>query len=198
MQTARDQLNRRSRFTRSSRSPGMKLSDRDLRVLLALTRYRYLPSSYLCRLVGGNATTLKWRLRELFDAALVLRPAVQWQVPDALCAPVIYELSHCGYERLRDLGLITDDQRGESSSISHFWHGLLVSELMATFEIAVRETKGLELITEGEIVSRLASRRGRGRPSQPTCLSDRGPLSHPGRPVWHPLTGWGDALRLGS
>lgn len=157
MQAARDQLNRRSRFSRSPRSPRMKLSDRDVRVLLALTRYRYLPSSYLCRLVGGNATTLKWRLRELFDAGLVLRPANQWQLVDTLSAPVIYELSRSGFERLRDLGLVADGQRASTSASSHFWHALLVSELMASFEIAIRETEGLELIAEAEIVSRLAT-----------------------------------------
>lgn len=157
MQTARDRLNRRSRLIRSPRSPRMKLADRDVRVLLVLTRYRYLPSSYLCRLVGGNATTLRWRLRELFDAGLVLRPAVQWQLADALCAPVIYELSRSGFERLRELGVTAEGQRGGASSSSHFWHAVLVSELMASFEIAVRETEGLELIAEAEIVARLAT-----------------------------------------
>jgi len=74
---ALDTMNRRSRFTRSARSSALRLSPRDIAILLALFRYRYLPSTYLHCLVGGSGTTLRLRLRELFDAGLVLRPVGQ-------------------------------------------------------------------------------------------------------------------------
>ena len=153
-----DQLNRRSRFQPTSRSSHLRLAERDVRLLLALSRYRYLSSAVLHQLVGGSATTLKWRLRELFDAGLLFRPAAQWELANAMHTPTIYEISAPGRKRLEELGLTPDVSTRTSTSSKHFWHTALVCELMAIIEIDVRLGTDLTLISEHEILARLDAR----------------------------------------
>lgn len=154
-----DTLKRRSRFARTPRSAMLRLSPRDVAILRALHKYRYLRSTHIHGLVGGSATTLRWRLRELFDAGLLARPPRQWDVVDALYVPVVYELTAVGVRRLQDLNVLSEGasaHRGATSE-SHFRHSLMVCEVMCDLEIAVSHTAGLAYIGEDEIVERLAS-----------------------------------------
>jgi hypothetical protein len=153
-----DTLKRRSRFTRSPRSAMLRLSPRDVAILLALYRYRYLRSTHIHELVSGSATTLRWRLRELFDAGLVARPLRQWEAIDALYVPVVYELTVKGLRRLQDLGVLSARAalHGGPTSESHFRHSLMVCETMCDLEVEVRHTAGLAYIGEDEILERLA------------------------------------------
>ena len=136
----------------------LRLAPRDVAVLRTLLRYRYLSSTLLHRLVGGSATTLRWRLRELFDAGLVDRPSEQWQLANALHIPAIYELGTAGRARLVELGVLTKaDMPSRSARNRNFWHSALCSEMMASIEAEVTEDEELSLILEAEILERLPS-----------------------------------------
>lgn len=136
----------------------LRLSSRDVAILLALYRYRYLRSTHIHELVGGSATTLRWRLRELFDAALVARPPRQWEAANALYVPAVYELTVAGVRRLQDFDVLSPGATSHHGvrSDGHFMHSLLVSQVMVGFELGVRAIAGLSLIGEDEILGRLA------------------------------------------
>jgi len=158
--SAVDQSNRRSRFQPTPRSSYLRLGERDVRLLTALSRYRYLSSASLHQLLGGSATTLKWRLRELFDAGLLSRPAWQWELANAMHTPAIYELSARGRKRLEELGLVLTARALASTGTRHFWHTALVCELMAAVEVDIQMSAELTLITEQEILARLDAKDG--------------------------------------
>lgn len=68
----------RPRHKRSGNPPPFQLTDRDLEILRAVTRYRFLHSGHIRRLIPGSAKNLSNRLKGLFEHAYLDRPDCQY------------------------------------------------------------------------------------------------------------------------
>jgi len=72
---------------------------------------------------------------------------------------MVYELSGAGPKRLQEHHVVspaTSAARGRSGEV-HFRHALLVSQMMASFEIGVAQVPGHALIREEDVLDRLAN-----------------------------------------
>ena len=126
------------------------ITDRDVeRIFLPLARYRYLPADYLQALGGGSLDYLVNRLALLARKpnGYVARPQQQRANASANCRRQIYELSEKGVRLMHERGLICERSRAPSS----FAHELMICQLMASFELGIRET-GTQLITWTDIL----------------------------------------------
>src|SRR5208337_1684652 len=73
----RSQPFRRPRFRRVETPPPFQLTARDLAILHAVARYRFLSSTLIVSLVGGSPQQILRRLRLLFHHGYIDRPTSQ-------------------------------------------------------------------------------------------------------------------------
>ena len=135
---------------KSGRPKVAVITERDIeRILVPLSRYRYLPADYISALAGGSLDYLVNRLTLLTRKpnCYLTRPPQQRANASANCRRQIYELSDRGSRILQERGL--SHQR--SRTPTNFAHELMTCQLMASFEIGARET-GVRLITWPEIL----------------------------------------------
>lgn len=152
-----DTIARRSRIRRTRTGKRIELTTRDLDIFRALARYRYLPSTYIHAFAGGaSETRFKERLGDLFHEGYLNRPNQQWQFAGALYQPAVYESGE-GARRIR-----CDHDDGEygactflaSNAHRQFAHSLMICELLASLELAVRSHPNLRFIGWPEILAR--------------------------------------------
>lgn len=149
-------VRRRSRMQRQATCKTIELSARDHSVFDVLSRYRYMRSTYLHAFAGGaSQTRFVERLGALYhDGAYIDRPAAQWECADARARPAVYELAKRGEEILRSQpGYVTADKTGSGP----FRHALLSCEVVASIELAIRETEGVRFVPWREIQARSGS-----------------------------------------
>jgi hypothetical protein len=142
---------RNSRWTRSPTFGARKtahLSPHDIAIFAVLARYRYLPADYINALVDGNFKHLIHRLNVLSRTPnlFVDRPQQQRANANANHRPLIYELDERGARVLQERGFEYERTRPPAS----FAHGLMVCQIMASFELGARRT-GARLITWDDI-----------------------------------------------
>jgi len=148
---------RRSRIRRTRTGKRLALTPRDIDIFRAVSRYRYLRSTYLHAFVGGaSETRFKERLGDLFHEGYLDRPSQQWQFADALHAPVVYESGEGARRALCESGIAVDEPRTLLAQTAHrqFQHSLMICELLASLEIATRGVPGLGFIPWSEVLAR--------------------------------------------
>ena len=126
------------------------VTERDVqRIFLPLARYRYLPADYLHAFAGGSLDYLVNRLALLARKpnSYVSRPLQQRANASANCRPQIYELAEKGIRLMHEWGLMDSRLRAPAN----FPHELMTCQLMASFELGVRETAN-RLITWADIL----------------------------------------------
>jgi len=141
---------RRSRLHRKSRSTPIELTLRDLEIFKLLNRYRYLRSNFIHAFVGGNKIALIKRLGFLYHEGYLDRPAQQWQAINARYMPAAYELGVKAMQALRANGISVG-----SLPSTQFQHSMMVCDILASIELAVRANPLLRLITWNEIVDKM-------------------------------------------
>jgi hypothetical protein len=148
--------NRRSRVRRTSTGKRIALTARDLSIFRALSRYRYLRSTYLHAFAGGaSETRFKERLGDLFHEGYLNRPDQQWQFANARCLPAVYEIGNAAERVLRESGDIPSGSRTYLAKNAHrqFAHTLLICDVLASIELGAG-TAGLRFIGWSEILAR--------------------------------------------
>ena len=126
-------------------------TERDIKILQLLVRYRYLPSDYIHAFVGGNEKALTRRLNLLSRKPnlYLTRPQQQRQNADANYRRLIYQLDERGSRALRERGLAF-----LSKSYHHnFAHELMVAQITASIELGTRENGNIRLITWPEVLA---------------------------------------------
>lgn len=149
---------RQSRFDRRKPRENLTLSNFDVRIFLALHNHRYLRSSYLHALVGGEITYFKERVRDLYRAKFIMRTPEQRIYANVLNRPIVYELDHKGEEVLKAMGLWLHDLKKSKRDPHHeFLHDLGVNDASASIEIAaaaagytIRHTQ--QVLTKGSFL----------------------------------------------
>jgi len=151
---------RRSRMRRQRTGKRLELSPRDFEIFKLLDRYRYLRSSYLYAFVGGKSETrFKERLGDLYhDGGYLDRPREQWLLANCRYAPVVYTLSDSGQRMLREHRGASAEQpllnEGRPGACRQFAHALMISEVLALFELGARRDPKLRFISWREILAK--------------------------------------------
>jgi hypothetical protein len=151
---------RRSRMSRAGVGKRIELSPRDLELLKLLGRYRYLRSNFLYAFLGGaSEKRFKERLGHLYhDGGYINRPSQQWEFANCRYMPAVYELDRAGERILREYGsdspssFLSAGRCGKPSR--QFTHTLMVSEILASIELAVRAVPHLRFISPQEVIAR--------------------------------------------
>jgi hypothetical protein len=146
---------RRPRFERAAVA-GMVLTPRDLQILRAVHRHRLLRSTHLIALLDGSRQTTLRRLQLLFHHGYLDRPAAQLDWYAKGSEPLVYALGNRGAAVLAAEGERSGALRWESRTVSRqfFRHTLAVAEVIVAFEVACRDTEGVEFIRPEEVLAR--------------------------------------------
>lgn len=151
---------RRSRMRRVATDKRLQITERDIEVLRLLGRYRYLRSSHLHALAGGQShKRFIERLGHLYhEGGYVDRPAQQWQAINARYMPAVYELVDAGEQLLVELGAANRNlspllRKGRHGAIRQYRHDLMICDILASIEIGIRATGSLRFVSWPEILA---------------------------------------------
>jgi hypothetical protein len=135
----------------------LSITPRDIAIFELLSRYRYLRSTYIHAFVGGGSQTrFKERLGAFFHESYLNRPAQQWQFADARHSPAIYEVGPGARRVLRELESAGPTPTTSLAPTEHrqFLHALMICEILASFELAARNSQDKRFIGWPEILAR--------------------------------------------
>jgi hypothetical protein len=148
---------RRSRMRRTRTGKRLELTARDFEIFRLLHHYRYLRSTYIHAFVGGaSATRFKERLGDLFHEGYIDRPSQQWELANARCRPAVYESGGGSFQTPAAYDAGSDDAVTFLAGTAHrqFLHSLMICEIMASLDIAIRSDPCLRFIAWPEILRR--------------------------------------------
>ena len=141
------------------------LTDRDLDILRALYRYRYLRATQLVALLKPKSEKrFIERLGDLYhEAGLVDRPTAQWRRFDARYQPIVYELSRKGLRLLQADGelpprSVTFSFGGRQTAAPQFDHAMMIVDALVGVELEVRDIPGKRFVPVDEILARMPAR----------------------------------------
>lgn len=153
----------RPRRTRSDNPPPFQLTDRDLDILRAVARYRFLDSGHIRQLIAGSDKNIANRLKGLFEHAYLDRPECQYDFyrPGGGSSLAVYALSDKGAR-------ILNHHDGHASGPRVSWahknrqvgrpfleHTLAISEFAIGLSVAVAANPVVDLCDGPELVTRL-------------------------------------------
>lgn len=142
------------------------ITARDVEILKALHRHRYLQSDDIHALVGGSYVSIRKRLNLLSRKPnlLINRPHQQRENANANYTRLVYELDTAGATILREQGLSVPPKTHHRN----FPHELMVNRIMASIEIGAREASARLIRWPDIIASENMPRRTReaNRPTQ--------------------------------
>lgn len=152
---------RRSRFRRAPTGKRLFLTERDLAILHALYRYRYLRATQLVALLRPRSEKrLIERLGDLYhDAGLIDRPPAQWRRFDAQYQPLIHELSPKGVRYLETCGplparAVTFARKDRAGTTPQFDHAMMIVDALVEAEIAALAANDQRFVPVDEILAR--------------------------------------------
>jgi len=135
----------------------LELTARDIEIFKLLGRYRYLRSTYIHAFVGGaSEKRFKERIGDLFHEGYIDRPEQQWEYARARYLPAVYESGAGATRALHEAGIAIDDPRTFLAATAHrqFHHSLMICEVLASLDVAVRADPHLRIIAWPQILAR--------------------------------------------
>jgi hypothetical protein len=147
---------RRSRMRRTRAGKRIELTSRDIEIFKLLRQYRYLRSTYIHAFVGGaSETRFKERLGDLFHEGYIDRPERQWEMSNCRHRPVIHELGSGGTRILGEQEVV-EECRTWLGAAAHrqFLHSLMICEVLASLDLAMRADPRLRFIAWPEMLTR--------------------------------------------
>lgn len=141
---------------RTSLGKRLALTPRDFAIFRALSRYRYLRSTYLHRFSGGaSETRFKERLGDLFHEGFLDRPSKQWEFYEARLQPVVYALG----KRAQACSEVGDVLSERCTYLAHgaerqFRHATQICDCLASIELAAIDHQQLRFVPWSEILAR--------------------------------------------
>ena len=131
----------RPRRKRSDNPPPLQLTNRDLDILRAVARYRFLNSGHIRRLIPGSEKNLANRLKGLFEHAYLDRPQCQYDFyrPGGGSSLAVYALADKGARLLTHHdGVYVGDRVSWAQKNKHVGRPFLEHTLaIADFAVAV-------------------------------------------------------------
>lgn len=130
---------RKPRFKRVTDIDRLLLTERDLGILSAVGRHRFLQSHHLLKLLPGSRQHLIRRLGRLFHAGFLDRPVQQLYVRDKIGQMIAYCLTTRGLKALSEHASYPvpslPSQKGTTAALS-LAHSLRVTDVMVAMEAA--------------------------------------------------------------
>ncbi|MGD9784075.1 MAG: replication-relaxation family protein [Hyphomicrobiaceae bacterium] len=160
------------RLTRPTAPPGLRITERDIAILIAVARFRFLTSQQIARLVGGSAQAMLVRLKLLFYHALLDRPSHQHSQLamffDEGNRPLVYGLGRKGARLLAELGFAVDGRldwttKNARATGQFLAHTIEIADVMIEIDLAVRAEAHLRLIDHHDLVPYFPAERRRLR-----------------------------------
>ena len=154
--------NYRPRRRRSGTPPPFQITPRDLDILRAVARYRFLNSRHITMLVSGSAKNIRNRLKGLFEHGLLDRPECQYDFyrPGGGSSLAVYALADKG-------ALLLDRASGASHNRRLAWsqknraagrpfleHALAVADFAVDLHAAIAGRPDIELVDRECLVGR--------------------------------------------
>ena len=152
--TARRPAQRRKRYCAAPHPTPIQITDRDVRILEALARFRFLDSALIAKMPDmGSAQQIRRRLRLLFDHGYIDRPPAQIAQIVLGNRPMVYGLSDRGAAHLADFGYrgpsfkrLKDLNRGVG--FSHMQHSMGLARCQLAFEAALESNADVLRLVE--------------------------------------------------
>ncbi|MFY0609964.1 MAG: replication-relaxation family protein [Hyphomicrobiaceae bacterium] len=163
----------RPRRKRSGKPPPFQLTDRDLEILRAVARYRFLDSGHIRLLIDGSERNLANRLKGLFEHAYLDRPECQYDFyrPGGGSSLTVYALSDKGarvlahHDALEFGPRVSWAHKNRKVGRPFLEHTLAISDFAVVLSAAVATNPVVELTDGQELVSRLpATTRDAAKP----------------------------------
>ena len=157
----RPQSFRRPRFRRVEEPPPFQLTVRDIAILHAVARYRFLSSTLIIRLIGGSSQQILRRLQLLFHHGYLDRPTSQVaqlaQAFDFGNRPFVYGLGRAGAQVLAEAGIPLKEKldwttKNARATAQFLAHTIETAETMIGFELACRGEGAPALIDHHDLL----------------------------------------------
>ena len=141
--------------------PPFQLTARDVAILHAVARYRFLSSTLIIRLIGGSPQQILRRLQLLFHHGYLDRPSSQVaqlaHVFDFGNRPFIYGLGRVGAQVLAEAGIPLKEKldwttKNARATAQFLAHTIETAETMIGFELACREEGAPALIDHHDLL----------------------------------------------
>jgi DNA-binding Lrp family transcriptional regulator len=149
---------RKPRFSRVS-GVSIAITDRDIAIVRAVYKHRFLRSCDIATLVGGSAQNILRRLEKLYHTQYLDRPRAQLDfLPRAGSVPIVYALGNKGAALLAERDGIPKakvDWTWKNRDVGRVFleHTLLVARVMVACEVACRDNGAVRLIDSEEILA---------------------------------------------
>ena len=163
----------RPRRTRSGNPPPFQLTDRDLDILRAVARHRFLHSGHIRRLIPGSDKNLANRLKGLFEHAYLDRPECQYDFyrPGGGSSLAVYALSDKGarilshHDQFACGPRVSWAAKNRKAGRPFLEHTLAISDFAVGLSVAVGVSPVVDMTDGQELLARLpASKRDAGKP----------------------------------
>ena len=148
---------RRPKFRRASDDVRFRLQERDLQIVLAVWRYRFLSSDILTAIISGSPQRILRRLNLLFHAGYLDRPREQIKPWQSGSSPMVYGLGNKGVDMLSEqFGFprqhIDWTSKNRDSKELYIAHTLMIATFLVSLKLACERQSGIEFIEQSRIV----------------------------------------------
>jgi len=159
---------RRPRFRRVA-APSFALTDRDVEIIRAVEKHRFLRSTHIASLLDASPQPILRRLHRLYHAGFLDRPRAQIDYyRSGGSQPIVYGLGNAGADLLTQhfgaqRGRIDWTSKNREVGSLFLNHTLLIADVMVGLEVGCRANGRVRVISLGEILARApeATRRRR-------------------------------------
>jgi DNA-binding Lrp family transcriptional regulator len=159
---------RRPRFRRVT-APAFALTDRDVAIIRAVEKHRFLRSSHVAALLGASPQPVLRRLQRLYHAGYLDRPRAQIDYyRGGGSQPLVYGLGNAGADLLAQSfgvarGRIDWTSKNREVGALFLQHTLLIADVMVGLAVGCRANGRVRVIEPGEILAHApaATRRRR-------------------------------------
>jgi len=163
MATLKNKRAYRPRRRRSGTPPALQITPRDIDILRAVARHRFLNSAHICALIGGSPKNIRNRLKGLFELGLLDRPECQYDFyrPGGGSSLAVYALADAGARTLAAT-------EGAMSGLEVAWsaknrkvgrpfleHTLAIADFTVALRISVADYSDVELLDGHELIARM-------------------------------------------
>lgn len=130
---------------------GLKLQERDVRIIRLLHDFRFINSDQIQALVNGSERGILRRLQKLFHHGFLDRPLSQIVYPLIGAQKMVYALGDKGADLLAekfgiDRGKIKWNEKNKEAKDRHIQHTLMISDFRICLELALNNLPGTNLL----------------------------------------------------
>jgi len=130
---------------------GLKLQERDVRIIRLLHDFRFINSDQIQALVNGSERGILKRLQKLFHHGFLDRPLSQIVYPLIGAQKMVYALGDKGADLLAekfgiDRGKIKWNEKNKEAKDRHIQHTLMISHFRICLELALNNLPGTNLL----------------------------------------------------